>query len=56
MKIGIIKGKKGYAERDIILQDIEYISDYKKTRLIGIQGKVYRLTAKSYTELKKKIA
>ena len=43
----------GYDEIDIITQDIEYISDTKKARFLGANGKAYRLTAKSFTELNK---
>ena len=33
--------------------DIEYISDTKKARFLGVNGKAYRLTAKSFTKLNK---
>ena len=56
MKIKIINKKNVAEERDIILKDIDYLSDLKANRFIAVGGKSYRLTAKSYTELKKKIA
>lgn len=56
MKIKIINKNNVAEEREINIKDIEYISDLKANRMIAVDGKVYRLTAKSYTELKKKIA
>lgn len=56
MKIKIINKNSVAEEREINMKDIEYISDLKANRLIAVNGKSYRLTAKSYTELKKKIA
>lgn len=56
MKIKIINKNNVAEEREINVKDIEYISDLKANRLIAVDGKTYRLTAKSYTELKKKIA
>lgn len=56
MKIRIINKNNVTEEREINVKDIEYISDLKANRMIAVDGKVYRLTAKSYTELKKKIA
>ena len=56
MKIKIINKNNVAEEREIQIKDIEYISDLKANRMIAVDGKVYRLTAKSYTELKKKIA
>lgn len=56
MKIKIINKNNVAEEREINTKDIEYLSDLKANRLIAVDGKAYRLTAKSYTELKKKIA
>lgn len=56
MKIQIINKNNVTEERDILIKDIDYISDLKANRFIAVGGKYYRLTAKSYTELKKKIA
>lgn len=56
MKIRIINKNNVTEEREINVKNIEYISDLKANRMIAVDGKVYRLTAKSYTELKKKIA
>lgn len=56
MIIKIINKKNCVEEREIRIKDIEYISDLKSLRNIAVDGKSYRLTAKSYTELKKKIA
>lgn len=56
MKIKIINKNNVAEGREINIKDIEYISDLKANRMIAVDGKVYRLTAKSYTELKKKIA
>lgn len=56
MKIRIINKNNVAEEREIQIKDIDYLSDLKANRLIAIDGKSYRLTAKSYTALKKKIA
>lgn len=56
MKIRIINKNNVTEEREINVKNIEYISDLKANRMIAVDGKVYRLTVKSYTELKKKIA
>ena len=56
MKIKIINKNNVTEEREINLKDIEYLSDLKANRFIAVDGKAYRLTAKSYTEVKKKIA
>ena len=56
MKIKIINKNNVAEEREIQAKDIDYISDLKANRFIAVDGKSYRLTAKSYTELKKKIA
>lgn len=56
MKIKIINKNNVAEEREISIKDIEYLSDIKANRFIAANGKSYRLTAKSYTELKKKIA
>ena len=56
MKIKVINKNSVVEEIDILTKDIDYLSDLKANRLIGVNGKVYRLTAKSYTELKKKVA
>ena len=55
-KIKIINKNNVAEERNILLKNIEYLSDLKANRFIAVDGKCYRLTAKSYTELKKKIA
>ena len=56
MKIKIINENNVAEERDILIKDIDYLSDLKANRFIAVNGKTYRLTAKSYTELKKKVA
>ena len=56
MKIKIINKNNVAEEREIQIKDIDYLSDLKSNRLIAVDGKTYRLTSKSYTELKKKIA
>lgn len=56
MKIKIINKNNVAEEREIHIKDIDYISDLKANRFIAVDGELYRLTAKSYTELKKKIA
>lgn len=56
MIIKIINKNNCAEEREVEKKDIQRISDLKKYRYIAVDGKVYRLTAKSYTELKKKIA
>lgn len=56
MKIKVINKNNVTEEKEIQIKDIDYISDLKSNRLIAVDGKSYRLTAKSYSELKKKIA
>lgn len=56
MRIRIINKNNVAEEREIEIKDIEYLSDLKADRYIAVNGNCYRLTAKSYTELKKKIA
>ena len=54
MKLGIIaNNKRGYDEIDVEIHDIDYISDTKKSRLLGTNRRVFRLTGKGYTALYK---
>ena len=47
---------KGYDETDIQLLDINTFSQDKKTRLVGLgKNKIYKLTLKSWKELKKEL-
>lgn len=58
VKNGIEKpiNRKGCLEIDIELKDIDMVSNLKANRYIAVDGNCYRLTAKSYTEVKRKIA
>ena len=55
MKVQVINNNNTIEEIEIIVKEIDYLSDQKANRLLGANGKCYRLTAKSYTALKKMI-
>lgn len=65
MKIGVISklenakeakiSPKGYEELEIDYNDIVFLSNNKKSRLIGFGKTVYRLTAESYKKIRKKV-
>ena len=55
MKISVIKGKNGCSEMDLDVINDEYtITEDKGLRLLCVNKKKYRLTLKSFKELRNK--
>ena len=55
MKIGVIEGKKGYSEVELdVINDDYAITEDKELRLLCLGKSKYRLTLKSFKELKRK--
>lgn len=55
MKVSVIEGKKGYSEIDLdVINDDYAITEDKELRLLCLGKKKYRLTLKSFKELRNK--
>lgn len=55
MKVSVIEGKKGCSEIDLdVINDDYAITEDKELRLLCLGKKKYRLTLKSFKELKRK--
>jgi len=55
MKVSIVEGKKGYSEIELDVFNDEYaITENKRLRLLCVGNKKYRLTLKSFKELREK--
>ena len=55
MVLGIVSkvNSNGYDEIEVEPFEVDYLSDYKRDRILGAKGQVYRLTARSFSKLKK---
>lgn len=51
----LISYTNGRQELEVNLADINTLSDLKVNRLVGIDKEIYKLSAKSYTQLKKEL-
>ena len=55
MKISVVEGKNGYREMDLdVINDNYSITEDKELRLLCFNKKKYKLTLKSFKELRRK--